>query len=126
MSKKTTIEKLFDMVEKYDKESTELELKRLEEEYQSLKSYAALGLERESIDVDNLSPAATVQAAQTLQEEGYITNSDEYVDFLNTGNIPLRNGYEAPVACHHSWKPYMGFTENYDYCEHCGVKEHES
>lgn len=31
----------------------------------------------------------------------------------------------APLekSCAHTWKPYIGFTDSYNYCEYCGVKQ---
>lgn len=27
------------------------------------------------------------------------------------------------VRCNHKWKKYQGFTDSYEYCEHCDVKK---
>lgn len=93
------VQTLYNMVNEYVEKSTAEELKRLKEE------------EKKS---------------EVLVKEFYMRTPDGNVFVTSDfGNLEPRHGYEAPV-CSHSWKPYMGFTENYNYCEHCGVKENEA
>lgn len=33
------------------------------------------------------------------------------------------SGLESETGCWHEWKNYKGFTDDYDYCTRCGVKE---
>ena len=35
---------------------------------------------------------------------------------------PATNNHVEKPTCSHKWKTYTGFTEKYEYCEHCDVK----
>ena len=31
--------------------------------------------------------------------------------------------YKKPAVCNHNWAEYIGFTERYDYCTKCDLKD---
>ena len=42
-----------------------------------------------------------------------------YVKVPESNNEPVLT---EPEECNHSWKTYHGFSESYEYCEHCDAK----
>lgn len=55
----------------------------------------------------------------------YVVPKGAVISIVKSDDCIKRVGYSFPeyCGCKHSFKMYIGFTESYEYCEHCGEKK---
>lgn len=50
-------------------------------------------------------------------------NKEVKLSHIDFGDALEKQGQWSQSYCNHTWTPYTGLTQTYDYCANCGVKK---